>query len=46
MEENNTAADYFKEKIASTIDACNDVHILQFLESFCRLYIEKHKKEE
>lgn len=46
METNENAADYIKEKIAITIDSCNDIHILQFLESFCRLYIEKHKKEE
>ena len=38
--------DKFKEKINETINRCDDLSILQYLEVFCRLYIEKYKKEE
>lgn len=44
--ENDAALDFYKKKINITISQCDDVNILQYLESFCRLYIEKNKKEE
>lgn len=44
--ENEDALDYFKNKINMAINQCDDANVLQYLASFCRLYIEKSKKEE
>ena len=37
---------YYQNKIIETITKCKDLRVLHYLESFNRLYIEKHAKKE
>jgi hypothetical protein len=37
---------YYKDKIVDTIKNCDDLRVLQYLEAFNRLYIEKNTKIE
>lgn len=37
---------YYQEKIIETITNCTDLKVLQYLEKFNRLYIEKYAKEK
>lgn len=45
-EEDKIALDvlYYQEKIIETVTNCTDLRVLQYLEKFNRLWIEKHKK--
>ena len=47
-EEDKIALDiqYYQEKIIETITKCTDLSVLQYLEKFNRLWIEKHAKKE
>ena len=47
-EEDKIALDvlYYQEKIIAAITNCTDLKILQYLEKFIRLWIEKHTKKE
>lgn len=37
---------YYQEKIIEAITNCKDLRVLQYLEKFNRLWIEKHTKEK
>ena len=37
---------YYQEKIIEAITNCKDLRVLQYLEKFNRLWIEKHTKKE
>lgn len=37
---------YYQEKIIETVTKCTDLRVLQYLEKFNRLWIEKHTKKE
>lgn len=37
---------YYQEKIIETITNCTNLKVLQYLEKFNRLYIEKNAKEK
>lgn len=37
---------YYQEKIIEIITKCTDLRVLQYLEKFNRLYIEKYAKEK
>ena len=47
-EEDKIALDvlYYQEKIIEAIANCTDLRVLQYLEKFNRLWIEKHAKKE
>lgn len=47
-EEDKIALDvlYYQEKIIAAITNCTDIKILQYLEKFNRLWIEKHTKNK
>lgn len=40
------STDYYKKQIVSSISQCDNVEILEYLERFNRLYIEKYSKKE
>ena len=37
---------YYQEKIIESITKCTDLRVLQYLEKFNRLWIEKHAKNK
>lgn len=45
-EEDKIALDvlYYQEKIIEAVTNCTDLRVLQYLEKFNRLWIEKHTK--
>ena len=42
----NATIKYCRERIIKAINSCDDLEVLQYLEAFNRLYIEKHAKEK
>lgn len=46
MDKNEDALDELKAKIIDTINMCEDLYTLRYLECFCRLYIEAQNKAE
>ena len=37
---------YYQDKIIEAVTNCTDLRVLQYLEKFNRLWIEKHAKEK
>lgn len=47
-EDNNTRdiqTEYYKQKALIHINNCNNLRMLQYLEAFIRVYIERHKED-